>query len=208
MACAGLPERHVWPEWNASEMRATVEYPSRHCRGTQAMASRRAAPDRVGGAKAPELAVDLGDAVLQGPDLLPPAAEHAPQRHRQLRGRIQQRRNRQQCRNRRAEDSGHAPATAPEDRVKEHWMIDPTNETVSILGLRGGALVVARTVWTQPDASVAPAGRLRARLGHHLLVVNGHGYSRGAPAIRCGTACAGRRLHRRPVRSSRLPTGR
>ena len=44
----------------------------------------------------PELAVDLGDAVLQGPALLPHAAEHAPQRRRQLR--IQQHRNRQHCR--------------------------------------------------------------------------------------------------------------
>ena len=34
--------------------------------------------DRVGGSQVPELAVDLGDAVLQGPTLLPHAAEHAP----------------------------------------------------------------------------------------------------------------------------------
>ena len=38
------------------------------------------------------------------------------------------------------------PQQPRKHRVKKHWMIDPTNETVSILGLRGGALVVARTV--------------------------------------------------------------
>ena len=32
----GLPERDPWPERNTSEIRATVEYLTKHCRGTQA----------------------------------------------------------------------------------------------------------------------------------------------------------------------------
>ena len=71
--------------------------------------------DRVGGGQVPELAVDLGDAVLQGPDLLRHAAEHAPQRSRQLRGGIQQRRNLQHRRLRAARRILSSPSASGHD---------------------------------------------------------------------------------------------